>query len=409
MPHVTADDYGPLVKVVTWFLLVATIITVTTRTAMKWALSRKTTFDDVVILAAAALGIGQSIAVTAGSVPNGLGQRFRKVPASQTTAFQKSYYTAVLLYIPCICLSKLAVLFLLRTITPIRTHRRMVVAAGIVTVGWATAAELIIAFQCKLPTPWAIFDGHCIDIVSLGKKPNERTEAHCISQTTFWYSFTLLQLLLDIVLVILPWVVVRRVQMSKHRKVVIIGCFATRLTVVVGVVAQWVCFNSATKSDNIPFHLWPEVVCAQIVQSLSIITACVPYLKPFFDSLESGMIRNDDLRRRGLAYDAFYTPSRSRRSSAPQSSAGGPTNEVIELNTHLDELPRGSINTISGIIPISFRLSGSARQHIESQKQDLTISRISATDGQACDDDSQTGNSEILRKPSMARLLPPRG
>jgi len=35
------------------------------------------------------------------------------------------------------------------------------------------------------------------------------------------------------------------------------------------------------------------------VQNLGIITACIPYIKPFLESLESGMIRTDDLRRRG--------------------------------------------------------------------------------------------------------------
>ena len=32
--------------------------------------------------------------------------------------------------------------------------------------------------------------------------------------------------------------------------------------------------------------------------NLSIVTACFPYLKPFLESLESGMIRSDDLFRR---------------------------------------------------------------------------------------------------------------
>ena len=34
------------------------------------------------------------------------------------------------------------------------------------------------------------------------------------------------------------------------------------------------------------------------MQNLSVITACVPSLKPFFDSLETGFIGNNDLRRR---------------------------------------------------------------------------------------------------------------
>lgn len=44
---------------------------------------------------------------------------------------------------------------------------------------------------------------------------------------------------------------------------------------------------------------WAIVLSAQVVQNLSIITACIPYLKPLLESLESGMIGNNDIRRLG--------------------------------------------------------------------------------------------------------------
>ncbi|KAL8900183.1 MAG: hypothetical protein Q9207_005819 [Kuettlingeria erythrocarpa] len=56
----------------------------------------------------------------------------------------------------------------------------------------------------------------------------------------------------------------------------------------------------AGATSDTTFETWPVVLSAEVVQSLSIITACVPCLKPFLDSLESGMIRVDDLRRRGM-------------------------------------------------------------------------------------------------------------
>lgn len=58
--------------------------------------------------------------------------------------------------------------------------------------------------------------------------------------------------------------------------------------------------NHARSSTDATFDMWPALLSAEIVQSLSIITACVPCLKPFVESLESGMIRSDDLRRRGI-------------------------------------------------------------------------------------------------------------
>ena len=52
-------------------------------------------------------------------------------------------------------------------------------------------------------------------------------------------------------------------------------------------------------------------MCNQLVQNLGIITACVPYIKPFLESLESGMIRTDDLRRRGVTAAYGYNSDRS--------------------------------------------------------------------------------------------------
>lgn len=50
-------------------------------------------------------------------------------------------------------------------------------------------------------------------------------------------------------------------------------------------------------------------MASQFAQALSIITACVPYLKPFFASLQTGMIRTDDLRRRVGKTKGYYTIS----------------------------------------------------------------------------------------------------
>lgn len=171
MPMASPDDPSLVVSVVTLFLLVATVVTVIARTAMRWALTRKTHLDDAIIMIATGLATAQSIVIVAGVVPNGLGQKYHHLSSLQRSLFQKHYYAAVLLYIPCICVSNLAVLFLLQTITPVTWHRRLLVVAGTITVAWGTAAELASAFQCDLPTPWTVLDGatqkgQCFDIVS---------------------------------------------------------------------------------------------------------------------------------------------------------------------------------------------------------------------------------------------------
>lgn len=68
-------------------------------------------------------------------------------------------------------------------------------------------------------------------------------------------------------------------------------------SVIGAVTAELVVRNMGADSADRTFTSWRVVICSQFVQALSIITACVPYLKPFFSSLETGMIRADDSRR----------------------------------------------------------------------------------------------------------------
>ena len=90
--------------------------------------------------------------------------------------------------------------------------------------------------------------------------------------------------------------------------------------------------NSALKDPT--YSNWQNVLTGVIVQSLGIITSCIPYLKPLLESLESGMIRIDDLRRKGgSSYADNSTSGQSHRlgrlnfgskaMSKPVSATGG--------------------------------------------------------------------------------------
>lgn len=51
-PIDTPSDHGPIVSVVTWFLMAATILAVVARILTKFAISRRLTSDDYMIFAA---------------------------------------------------------------------------------------------------------------------------------------------------------------------------------------------------------------------------------------------------------------------------------------------------------------------------------------------------------------------
>jgi hypothetical protein len=69
-------------------------------------------------------------------------------------------------------------------------------------------------------------------------------------------------------------------------------------SVLVPAIAQLAYFLPTTDSVDPTFDLWTSVLCTQITQSVNIITACFIQVKPFITSLHSGLLHNNDERRR---------------------------------------------------------------------------------------------------------------
>jgi hypothetical protein len=76
-----------------------------------------------------------------------------------------------------------------------------------------------------------------------------------------------------------------------------------RYRVLVAAAVQLGFFNQESKDvalkDDLTLGYWRSAICNQIVQCLAIVTTCLPYTKLFMEGFESGLMRLDDLRRRG--------------------------------------------------------------------------------------------------------------
>ena len=134
-------------------------------------------------------------------------------------------------------------------------------------------------------------------------------------------------------------------------------------------IAQLKYLGSVDYTADVTYSLWPAILCNQLVQNIGIITACVPYIKVFFQSLESGMIRTDDLRRRGLITAYGYGSSsksggdnlagassfpshfglEQQPSRAADGGAGSSTiNTIASTNGHSDATPaEGNFATVT--------------------------------------------------------------
>jgi hypothetical protein len=57
-------------------------------------------------------------------------------------------------------------------------------------------------------------------------------------------------------------------------------------------------FTRFFDSSNVSKDLWPWLVVTQLVQCITIITSCIPYMRPLLDALPSGMFMSDEIRRK---------------------------------------------------------------------------------------------------------------
>ena len=72
--------------------------------------------------------------------------------------------------------------------------------------------------------------------------------------------------------------------------------------VITACICKLVYWNRMPPLTDPTLDTWPTTICTQFIQCLSISSTCFLYLKPFLDSVETGFIRSDDLRRRGSEF-----------------------------------------------------------------------------------------------------------
>ncbi|KAK6949240.1 hypothetical protein Daesc_009314 [Daldinia eschscholtzii] len=279
----------------------------------KWGVSKSFHVDDTMIVASLVFSIAQTIAASI-AVGNGLGRHQDTLSGDNIIAFQKSYYAANVLFVASQAFSKLSVIFFIRVISPINFHRILTWILIGATLAWALTSILVLIFQCDPPGTWEILGDECID------------------QDSMWNYINTVDIVLDFCLIWLPFVVVWKLQTHLQRKITVISCFATRILTIAALIWQMIESQTVSNHQDATFTYWLIGVAMTLAQNLGIMTASAPYLKPFLDSLESGMIRSDDLRRRGNATGkSLYGYGRKQDGSGASKSTHSTSHELGNL------------------------------------------------------------------------------
>ncbi|KAK5998948.1 hypothetical protein PT974_01332 [Cladobotryum mycophilum] len=271
---VTSSDKSPLVELLTWTFLSIAGLAALARLLTKILMVGRLAWDDYLAILATLATVGQSVAVIV-QCANGLGRPIEGLDAGHVSAVLKSEYAGNILLIMGFLFAKLSIL---RTMAGLTQHdrKRLLFSIEICTILWAFSAVVTALFQCQLPMPWDHIGHSCID------------------RTAFWTYFSVTNVILDLAIVATTIETVRRVRMPWSKKAVVISVFGSRILLVPAIALQICYSNKAIKSQDPTFDMWRSTVAIQLAQCLSITTLCIPFLKPFFDSLELDLFRIDD-------------------------------------------------------------------------------------------------------------------
>ncbi|MCJ1356153.1 MAG: hypothetical protein MMC33_006147 [Icmadophila ericetorum] len=364
---VSAGDYSSVVSIISWFVISSTVLAVIARLATRWVISRKILLDDFFIIAATLFSVAHIIAVSE-EAANGIGQHEDDLSAIQLSNMQQSSFAADIMYMITLFCAKNSVVILLTTLTPVKIHKTLSYAAGAFITVWTITSIFAVAFQCHPPKTWVFIGNQCFD------------------RAAFWTYFEVVNILTDWMLILLPLGIIWRIQARRAPKFVIFGCFATRIIVIAATVTRVIYFNDAFHSADYTFAAWPAVLCSVVVQGFSIITACIPYLKPFLESLESGLIRSDDLRRMGMT--DMYGNGTDKMNSSQGSRHMMSNNRRSEKPHELGSMRKESTTNAKGFVVDTTQAVAIGTAHGDSDH----------AHHHSWDADSQSSQSKIIKK-----------
>ncbi|KAL4993813.1 hypothetical protein BDV10DRAFT_178165 [Aspergillus recurvatus] len=301
------DNHGPIITLVSVCLLIVAVIFVLAKLGSAVYFKQRRTAVNTPIWAALTLSIVQ-VVVLQKAVDNGLGRHEAQLSKSQIQRLSKFSFAAQLLLVIVLSLSKLSTILLIWKLTPSRSLRQFCTITAAVIAGWTIFALFSISFQCRLPEAWLY------------------TPGRCAGEGALFYPVAVFNVLTEIILVILPFIMMQNVQMASQKRVKILSSFSSRLCVVGLAIAHLALLPSFVHSDDIPWDTTIWHVIGQAMMLTSVTIACVPTLYHIFAGLHSGLITTQIQLPDGVELSRTGTGKYARSKTSAyinQTSTGG--------------------------------------------------------------------------------------
>ncbi|GFN10674.1 hypothetical protein AtubIFM55763_009605 [Aspergillus tubingensis] len=271
-------DHSAAVKVVTCFLLIVSFIAVVACLTTNWQVLRRKVSSVTLLLSTLIASIASGAAVSVAAT-HGLGQA-SPLSDDQVVVMQKALYSMEVLYVLTLGLGKLSVMVLFYSLLSSTGQSKSVLAATGLLLIWVVVMAIVVCLQCHPPEVWNIVGGKCLDVSGI------------------WIAFGVMNVLVEIMIIAVPSFIIFRLQLSLKRRLVVISCFGIRILDIAGSIVQ-LCYvrNFKLHADSpLPTNVWQWAICSQVLQTVAILSACVPYLREFLESFPSGMFKPTELK-----------------------------------------------------------------------------------------------------------------
>ncbi|KAL1605999.1 hypothetical protein SLS59_003123 [Nothophoma quercina] len=202
----------------------------------------------------------------------------------------KAEYTNKILYIATLALAKLSIISLLINITASERHRHLGFGLTGFIALWGVVSVLVTSFQCGSTYPWR----------------TGNLERDCVDFIAFWQGMGVINMLTDLALILFPVHIIVTLQMSMAKKVAILTFFSARSLDIIATAVQMAYISGFSSSDPTR-GLWKWTLMTQIIECITIITSCVPYLRPLLESIPSGLYGSDEMRRKNTPSELGYS------------------------------------------------------------------------------------------------------
>ncbi|KAI0541756.1 hypothetical protein GGR58DRAFT_414454 [Xylaria digitata] len=307
--QIPQHDQGSVFEILLWFLFIVAILSVGARLGTKYYMTRKLGRDDWILLAAQSAYLAQCVSLSLGA-SHGLGDSIGTLTQDAVERVLQAEYTSFVFQITALALIKWSISISIQQLSPSATHQRLDFILRIVVGLWLVSAVLTSLFQCEFPTPWDYLHG-----------------SRCINRRAWWTYVAVVNIGTEFFIVALYFLIIGTLRMSLMRRSLVLLVFSTRILIIGIALAQLTVFLNAFPSLDLTKDLWLPSILNQAILSASVVTACGPYLRPFMESLESGVARVENLPGseeelpRGRAGSSAYHLSGVSNSAACSSRA----------------------------------------------------------------------------------------